>query len=272
MTGTALTAQETRARVVTRRRQLVACTIETSSLDARTISDAFALFERAYEGADRARFASDLAEKQLVILLRDRDSGALKGFSTVLLQELRGERPAVVVYSGDTVIDREYWGQKQLQMAFATLLLRLKLRSPRRRVYWFLISKGYRTYLLLANAFTRAVPRFDRPPDVELQRHLHELASIRFGAQYDRASGVIRYDTAHERVREGLAPITDRHRRNPHVQFFVQCNPGHALGDELACLAEVRFRDLGRIGGRLLVALVKRALGANPRGRERGGE
>ena len=271
MTGTALTAPETGARQVTRRRTLVACTVATSSLDPRTIADAFALFQRAYEGADRARFSKDLAEKQLVILLRDRDSGALKGFSTVLLQERPGKRPAIVVFSGDTVIDREYWGQKQLQIAFTTLLLRLKLRSPRRRVYWFLISKGYRTYLLLANAFTRAVPRFDRSSDDELQQHLHELAEARFGAQYDRESGVIRYDTAHERVRDGLAPITDRHCRNPHVQFFVERNPGHASGDELACLADVRFRDLARIGGRIALALGRKALGVNAGASERNG-
>ena len=263
MTGTALTARESAAGAVTRRRSLVASTVAVSSLDHRTIHEAYALFERAYEGADRARFLSDLAEKQLVILLRDRDSGILRGFSTVLLQELPGKRPTVVVFSGDTVIDREYWGQKQLQIAFATLLVRLKLQSPRRRVYWFLISKGYRTYLLLANAFTRAVPRYDKPDDAELLVHLDALASARYGNQYDRASGVIRYDTAHERVREGLAPITTRHLRNPHVQFFIERNPGHVDGDELACLADVRLRDLARIGGRIALALGSRALGRN---------
>ena len=268
MTGTALTAQETRARAVTRRRSLIASTVATSSLDQRTISDAFVLFERAYEGADRARFAIDLAEKQLVILLRDRDSGALKGFSTVLLHELDGKRPAIVAFSGDTVIDREYWGQKQLQIAFSMLLVRLKLQAPRRRVYWFLISKGYRTYLLLANSFTRAVPRYYRGADDELQQRLHQLASTRFGTQYDPSSGVIRYDVAHERVREGLAPVTGRLRSNPHVRFFVERNPGHVRGDELACLAQVRFRDLARIGGRLLIAVARRALGAGARSAE----
>jgi hypothetical protein len=267
MTGTALTARETRALAVTRRHSLVASTVPTSSLDQRTISDAFALFERAYDGADRARFAVDLAEKQLVVLLRDRESGALKGFSTVLLQELTGKRPAIVVFSGDTVIDREYWGQKQLQIAFSMLLVRLKLQSPSRRVYWFLISKGYRTYLLLANAFARAVPRYDRVADDELLQRLHQLASTRFGTQYDPASGVIRYSSAHERVREGLAPITERHRRNPHVRFFVERNPGHANGDELACLAQVRFRDLARIGCRIAIAMARRALGVDSRAR-----
>ena len=187
MTGTALTASETPSTTgaKSRRRALVSRTVATTSLDARTISDAFALFERAYEGADRARFLSDLAEKQFVILLRDRDNGALKGFSTVLLQELPSQRPTIVVFSGDTVIDPDYWGQKQLQIAFARLLASLKLQRPRRRVFWFLISKGYRTYLLLANAFPLAIPRYDRTSDPSLDPHLRALASERFGAQYN---------------------------------------------------------------------------------------
>jgi len=269
MTGTAVTAGEARARgeSASRRHALVATTIATAALDQRTLADAFALFERSYDGADRVRFLSDLAEKQLVILLRDRETRALKGFSTVLVQELPSPRPAIVVFSGDTVIDREYWGQKQLQIAFTRLLVSLKLQWPRRRVYWFLISKGYRTYLLLANAFPVAVPRHDRGPDEELEAHLRALASERFGAQYDVESGVIRYAAAHERVRPGLTPITDRHLANPHVRFFLERNPGHAAGDELACLANVRIRDLLRTAFRLVVAVARRTLGV-PRERE----
>src|SRR5919109_132834 len=104
--GTAATA----ARSSTRRLQ--ALTVSVASLDAATRAEAFALFQHAYEGADRARFDRDLAEKQLVILLSDRESAELKGFSTVLHREVVTSRgPATLVFSGDTVIDRAYWGQ-----------------------------------------------------------------------------------------------------------------------------------------------------------------
>jgi hypothetical protein len=178
------------------------------SLDAATRARAFALFQHAYEGADRARFEHDLAEKQLVILLRDRQTANLKGFSTVLLRDVRTRRgTGTLVFSGDTVIDRAYWGQKHLQVAFARLLVRLKLRSPHRPLYWFLISKGWRTYLLMANAFERAVPRYDVDDDSELRRLLDAQASARFGPQYDPERGVIHYTTPHERVRAGLARV-----------------------------------------------------------------
>jgi hypothetical protein len=244
-----------------RKKKLVARTVAVAALDAQMLADAFALFEEAYEGTDRERFERDLAEKQWIILLRDRESGALKGFSTVLVEDLPGDRPATVVFSGDTVIHREYWGQKQLQIAFARILLSLKLRSPRRQLCWFLLSKGYRTYLLLANAFPNAVPRYDRADDPYLRAALNELASRRFGPAYDRARGIVRFDSGHERVRSGLAPITVRHLENLHVRFFVARNPGHSTGEELACLAEVRLIDIARIAVRLMTTLARRAFG-----------
>ncbi len=248
MTGSLLTGRTSAAvRRARPARQLRATTVPVAALDRAVVGDAFALFHAAYDGADRARFERDLAEKQYAILLRDARTGALKGFSTVLVREAA---EGTVVFSGDTVIEREYWGQKALQAAFARLLVALKLRSTR-PLYWFLLSKGYRTYMLLANAFPVAVPRADRPDDAALGRLLDDLAASRYGAQYDPATRVIRYAGAHERVRDDLAPVTGRQLANPHVRFFVDRNPGHAAGDELACLARVRFRDLARVGVRI---------------------
>ena len=249
-------------------RKLIAETVAVESVEPGTRDAAFALFQHAYSGAERARFERDLAEKQLIILLRDRSSRALKGFSTVLVHELP-DGEGTVIYSGDTVIDREYWGQKQLQSAFARILLSYKTRVRRRRLYWFLLSKGYRTYLLLANAFPRAVPRHDRADDRYLRAMLDSLASARFGSQYDRDSGVVRYATPHEHVRSGLAPITTRHLENAHVRFFAARNPGHQRGDELACLAEVRWRDLAGIAFRLAFAAARRALTSRTFGPQR---
>ena len=215
-------------------------------LTAATRDAAYALFRAAYEGTERARFEHDLDEKQMVILLRDADDGSLRGFSTVLLLDIDGpDGPATVYFSGDTVIDPAYWGQKQLQLAAAKLLFTLKLQRPRRPLYWFLISKGYRTYLILANAFPVSCPRVDRD-DAGLRALLHRVATERYGAQYNPATGIIRYDVAHEFVRHGIAPVTPHALRSEHVRFFVQSNPGHEHGDELACLARVRAFDLVR--------------------------
>jgi hypothetical protein len=83
-----------------------------------------------------------------------------------------------------------------------------------------------------------------------------ELAACRRVTLYDATAGIIRYATPHERVREGVAPVDAFVLANPHVRFFVERNPGHADGEELACLAEVRLRDLARVVGRIAGARI----------------
>jgi len=214
-------------------------TVRVAGLDLQARRAAFDLFEASYEGASWATFQRDLDAKQFAILLHDVGTGELKGFSTVQLS--RAGR-ATVVFSGDTVIDPAYWGQKELQRRFAALILRLKLRRPWRPVYWFLISKGFRTYLIMVNRCPRSIPRYDQPDDPGLRRLLDALARARFGDKYDPASGVAR-DLGADRVRQGIAPIDGALLANPHVRFFLQRNPGHVRGDELCCLAETRLRD-----------------------------
>jgi hypothetical protein len=260
MSGTSIPLERVSHATATRG-ALCARTTVVASLDASTRAAAFALFRATYENACRDRFEHDLAEKQHIILLYDSATEALKGFSTVLVREIETPSgPGTVVFSGDTVIDREYWGQKQLQLAFARLLVTLKLRAPWRPLYWFLISKGYRTYLLLANSFPLSVPRVGAVEDATLRSVLDDLAAERFGEQYDRERGVVRYATPHERVREGIAPVTTAALRNAHVRFFVERNCEHAEGVELACLADVRLGDLARAVARIAKVRVQRAL------------
>jgi len=262
MTGAAITLDE--AGKAGQARALTARVVARADLSASTIDDAYALFASVYEGTDRSRFVRDLNEKQWVILLHDRDSGALRGFSTVLLRDIATSRgTAKLFFSGDTVVHPAYWGQKVLQLATARLLLSLKLREPRRPLYWFLISKGYRTYLLLANNFPRSIPRVGAPEDRELRALLNQIARERFGDAYDASTGIIRNGGAHEYVRTGVAPISESVLRSQHVRFFVDRNPHHAAGDELACLAIVRARDLTRAMVRFTAHRALRAIGVS---------
>jgi hypothetical protein len=257
--------------------RLKASVERTAGLDAATCDAAYVLFAAAYDGTDRSRFERDLAEKQLVILLRDARTGVLKGFSTVHVGAVPGGgvrgRGATVVFSGDTVIDPQYWGQKQLQKAFSLLMLRLKLRAPHRELYWFVVCKGYKTYLLMAHHLP-GVPRVGYATPPAMQGVLDRVARQRFGGGYDPSTGVIANvevdaaGAAHERVREGLATITpELLAADEHIRFFVQANPGHERGDELACLAPIQLRV---IAGSVLWSAAAVVRGRRGRDRERG--
>jgi hypothetical protein len=221
-------AGEARARVVPVR-----------ALSAADRDAMFSLFDRYYADVTRARFEADLAAKDHVIALKD-PSGAWVGFST--LAQVTVEVGGVAhrgVYSGDTVLDEAHWGSGALGRAFLGYLLRVRLRHPLQPLWWFLISKGYKTYLLMANNFPEHWPRFEEPtpPDIEALRGA--FAGRAFGAAWRPELGVVRFQAPSGRLRSGVAAPDEAALARPRVAFFLASNPGWAAGDELVCVASM---------------------------------
>src|SRR3954468_15761273 len=108
----------------------------------------FALMDRHYENVRRQAFEADLEEKQWVILLLD--PASVCGFSTQVVLEVEvGGRPVRALFSGDTIVDRDRWGDPALPHVWGRLALPLSDAAPAAELYWFLISKGYKTYRFL---------------------------------------------------------------------------------------------------------------------------
>ena len=67
------------------------------------------------------------------------------GFSTwTEIDVERQQGKALVVFSGDTVIEKAYWGNKDLQKSFAKKMFATKQKNPHWAVFWLLISKGFK--------------------------------------------------------------------------------------------------------------------------------
>lgn len=221
-------------------------------------SQMLSLMQLCYAGVSAERFAKDLEEKQYVILMSVRRTGELVGFSTLRVAEgLMGGQPVELVFSGDTVIHPDHWGQKELQVQFSRFTAWRRLRRPLRPLLWMLLSGGYKTYLLSVNNFPRTIPRYDWEPPAERVAFMHELATRWFGSQYDPERGTLRFEGQHYRVRDGIAPIDRAAAAHPHIAFFAERNPGHVDGEELVCLTEIRLRDLALAVGRIIVKQVR---------------
>ena len=196
------------------------------------------LMESHYEGISPTRFREDFDAKTGVILLRDR-GGVLRGFSTYQVEEknVNGCRLRIV-FSGDTVIQCEHWGGTALFRGFGSLVREMADDSGT-APYWFLTSKGHRTYRMLPVFFQEFYPRFDVDTPEWATRLFGSLAAERFGRDFDTASVLVRHDRPTDRLRTDLAEVPPRLAADPHVQFFLRCNPGYAGGDELACVAKL---------------------------------
>jgi len=220
-------------------------TVPVAALRPWEIERMLQLMRVCYDGIEPNRFSADLQDKQYVIMLFARASGGLVGFSTLQLSdEVLEGRTVEVCFSGDTVIHPDYWGNKMLQVAFGRFVLWRKLRRPHRPCLWLLLTKGYKTYLLLVNNFPRSFPRRDTIPSLAYQEFLHRLAQARWPQAYDPTRGVVNFGGSRDRVKPDCAPIDAQTRENLHVAFFLQRNPDYGQGTELVCLAEMRIRDL----------------------------
>jgi hypothetical protein len=240
-------------------------TVREGAIDPGERARMLALMHLCYEQVDAGRFQADLAAKQFVILLDDRQTGELCGFSTIrLAREATDGREVEVLFSGDTVIHPDYWGEKVLDAAFARFLLARVLAHPLRPLYWLLLSAGYKTYLMIINYFPGAVPRRDRSATAAELGLRDVIARRWFGAEYDAGRGLVRF-AAHYRTRAGISPIDRAAAAHPDIAFYAAANPGHVQGDELVCLARVRLRDLARAFARIAWKRGRRFVGASGR-------
>ncbi|MBI3423604.1 MAG: hypothetical protein HY011_11755 [Acidobacteria bacterium] len=232
--------------------RLVGEVLRVSALRARELEQMYALLARYFAGPTRQQFESDLAEKEWAIILRDALTERVRGFSTLMrLQATLDAQPVVAFFSGDTIIQREYWGETALPRLWSRHVFSLAEQIPAARAYWFLISSGYKTYRYLPLFFRAFYPNYQQPTPPPLKGLLDQLGQQKFGAQYDATGGVIRFNQSAP-LQPGVAELTPQRLQDPHVAFFAQANPGHARGDELACLTELTRANLTPAGARMV--------------------
>jgi hypothetical protein len=209
-----------------------------------------ALLSHHFDGVTREQFERDLAEKNWVVEIR-RD-GRLLGFSTLLAYEAHFDgRALTAIYSGDTIVAPEAWGSPALARTWIAAVNHLRAARPSRPCYWLLLTSGFRTYRFLPVFWREFFPRHATPTPPHEERLLHHLAATRYGAWHDASSGIVRFPRP-QRLRGHLGAIPTGRTADADVAFFLSRNPGHADGDELACLTEISEDNLTPAGRRML--------------------
>jgi hypothetical protein len=223
-----------------------------SDLSSQDIDEMFGLMLRHYDNALLRTFQEDLNEKQWIIELRDDVTGTLKGFSTQrMVDTIVDEREVTALFSGDTIVDRDCWGSPLLAIAWGQLAVRIIEATPDRELYWFLICKGFRTYRFLSVFFEEFIPCWNRETPPYLKRVLDAFAIEKFGEQYELQRGILRASEQTYRVRPEIDLLSDN-RRDPHIAFFLDSNPGYQQGDELCCLAKLTLGNFSKAANRLM--------------------
>lgn len=213
-------------------------------------SEMFLLLCRHFAGVAPDQFARDLAEKNIVLLLRRGET--LVGFSTMLSYSSLFEDETInIIYSGDTIVAPDAWGSTALPRAWVAGVEALRAAFPPGRCFWLLLTSGFRTYRFLPVFWREFFPRYGVSTPPGLQKLLLTLAIDRFGSQFDPATGLVRFH-APQKLRGPLGEVPSSRETDPHVAFFLARNPGWMNGDELVCLTELKPENLTRAGRRMM--------------------
>lgn len=227
--------------------------IRVADIDEGRRDQMYALMDRYYAYTDRLTFEADLDAKDWVIEIVEASSNEIKGFSTQVLHHIDIDgRSIMALFSGDTIVDRDWRGQQSLFQVSGWFLRRLIDAYSKDELYWFLTSKGYKTYRFLPLFFHEFYPRHDAPTPPELCAVIDTLAVRIGGSRYDPRTTVLKSDVDASRLRPGVAEITESRMRDEHVRFFCDKNPGHASGDELCCLAPVSLENFTKAAYRAM--------------------
>jgi len=204
------------------------------------------VFVKYYHNADYKTFVRDLKKKTGAILLKRIDDGTIVGFSTLgLIEKKIDNKKCLGLFSGDTVIEKEYWGLPNLQTAFLRFLIKTRIKHPTVKFYWFLITKGYKTYLLMANNWLHYYPRYDKSHDERRKIILKTFSNHLFEGYFDEKTGLLKFGDSCQRLKEDVAEITDEMKmKYPKIAFFEQVNPTWREGTELPCIGDLDWFTL----------------------------
>ena len=201
-----------------------------------------ALYLGMYDGSSAALFFQDLEKKDEVLLVRD--GPTLVGFTTFRFFEhdWRGRRVGVV-YSGDTVVAREHWGQQALAFDWISRMGAIKRERPELTLYWLLLVKGHRTFRYLPLFAKSFFPHWSIDRD-DLKPLADELAIDMFPNDYNPDTGVVEFKESRGHLKPDIAAPTPADEARADVGFFLQRNPGYRRGHELVCVAEIEPHNM----------------------------
>jgi hypothetical protein len=204
------------------------------------------VFVKYYYNADYKTFVKDLKKKTGAILIKKIDDGTIVGFSTIgLIEKEIDQKKCMGIFSGDTVIEKEYWGLPNLQTAFLRFMIKTRIKHPTVNFYWFLISKGYKTYLLMANNWADYYPRYNHREDDKRKAIIKTFSNHLFEGFYDEQTGLLKFGEGYQKLKEDVAEIDeDLKQKYPKISFFEEVNPTWREGTELPCLGDISWSFL----------------------------
>jgi hypothetical protein len=202
------------------------------------------IMKKYYENITENNFISDLLKKEDVILLCD-ENDVIYGFTTLAVFRLNSQTQ--LLYSGDTIVEKEYWGKNDLSQSWIKNAV-VYANDFSGKTYWLLLTKGYKTYKFLHTFYNEFYPRAETETPLEIQKIIDSFAAEQFGDKYQ--NGV--FVEGKDYLKEDFAYIDEDKKKDKNTAFFIEKNPEYYKGNELVCITEIAEKNLNRLGRKML--------------------
>lgn len=214
------------------------------------ISAMYSLMDEFYDNTDEAVFRRDFFDKDYCLALYLED-GSLVGFTTQKVLEIDVDGKKVNgMFSGDTIIHKDYWGDIELFKVWARFWF--EFAEKYEEFYWFLICKGYKTYRIMPLFWKEFYPNYRMETPEYEQRIIDAYASYLYPDEYNPKTGVIEYKSIKDKLKNGVANVGEREMKNKDIAFFCKANPNYADGNDIACIAKIDKKILKKRAPELL--------------------
>lgn len=222
----------------------ILCSAETVAYQ----SEMLALYNNYYQ-VDVEAFLRRFESNDHYVLYRHNDK--LVGFTGFRIKKIKNEFGRfLTIYIGQTVLENDFRGKSLIPRTCIGLIAKSFLKDPGCKIYVWCDALTFKPYLAFANSAKRFYPNRTTPNPLEVQTLLDHLGAHYYGSNYHRPSGTVH--KAANVIKDVTTGITDKERRNPHIDFYAEANPNHLLGHGLLTIAPIDWKNFLYLIGKCL--------------------
>lgn len=169
---------------------------------------------------------------------------------------LRIDRPRIkgkrhlLIYFGQTIIDKAYRGKSLIPTTGAKLCLRYFPEILTTKTYFWADCLTYKAYLVFAKTLEQYYPSYKEPLSSNAKAIIDFIGQKHYVDSYCSKTGTVRKETMV--VHDTTTQIPMKYRQDPDILFYTQANPLFMEGHGVITLGPVNLTNFGILMKRLL--------------------